>query len=67
MRVSFTILKPVCLKNWGPPTIYKSNPGSQCKKIYSLKQMGLKKKRKHNFKDNKLLFLQIPSFIDYCT
>ena len=45
MRVSFTILKPVCLKNWGPPTIYKSNPGSQCKKIYRLKQMGLKKKR----------------------
>ena len=29
--------------------------------------MGLEKKRKRNLKDNKLLFLQIPSFIDYCT
>lgn len=30
--------------------------------------MGLKKKkRKRNLKGNKLLFLQIPSFIDYCT
>lgn len=29
MRVFFTILKPICFKNWGQTIIYKSNPGSQ--------------------------------------
>ena len=68
MRVSFTILKTGVNRSFtNQILVVKAEFAIKCKKIYRLKQKRLKKKRKRNLKDNKLLFLQIPSFIDYCT